>query len=86
MTRIITATDQAIQDAAALIRAGGLVAMPTETVYGLAANALDECTVAKVFAAKGRPPSNPLILHCHDLSQVLHYVKLQEKVGAALSS
>ncbi len=49
--------------AASLLRAGKLVAMPTETVYGLAANALDPSAVAGIFAAKGRPADNPLIVH-----------------------
>jgi len=49
--------------AAELIRAGGLVAFPTETVYGLGANALDPDAVARIFAAKGRPRTSPLIVH-----------------------
>jgi L-threonylcarbamoyladenylate synthase len=52
-----------IQRAAELIRAGRLVAFPTETVYGLGANALDPEAVARIFAAKGRPRSSPLIVH-----------------------
>jgi L-threonylcarbamoyladenylate synthase len=52
-----------IARAAGLLRAGGLVAFPTETVYGLGANALDPTAVGGVFAAKGRPSSNPLIVH-----------------------
>jgi L-threonylcarbamoyladenylate synthase len=52
-----------IARAAAVIRAGGLVGMPTETVYGLAANALDATAIARIFAAKGRPSHNPLIAH-----------------------
>jgi L-threonylcarbamoyladenylate synthase len=52
-----------IDDAAALLRAGGLVAFPTETVYGLGASALDEAAVQRVFAVKGRPADNPLIVH-----------------------
>ena len=51
------------ETAARIIRNGGLVAIPTETVYGLGANALDEQAVAKIFEAKGRPQDNPLILH-----------------------
>ncbi len=51
------------QTAAAIIKKGGLVALPTETVYGLGANGLDEAAVAKIFAVKGRPQDNPLILH-----------------------
>ena len=46
-----------------ILRAGGLVAFPTETVYGLGANGLNEEAVQKIFAAKGRPGDNPLILH-----------------------
>ena len=53
-------------EAAAILRAGGLVAMPTETVYGLAADARSGAAVARVFAAKGRPSFNPLIVHVAD--------------------
>lgn len=53
----------ALNKAGAIIRAGGLVAFPTETVYGLGANALDSDAVPKIFAAKGRPGDNPLIVH-----------------------
>jgi len=53
----------AIHEAAAILRRGGLVAFPTETVYGLGANALDASAVARIFAAKGRPSYNPLIVH-----------------------
>jgi len=52
-----------LEQAAALIRAGRLVAFPTETVYGLGANALDEAAVRRIFEAKGRPPSSPVIVH-----------------------
>ena len=64
-----------IRRAAGLLRAGELVAIPTETVYGLAANALDEAAVAKIFAAKGRPQDNPLIVHVHDEEQARPLVK-----------
>ena len=56
--------------AADIIRSGGLVAIPTETVYGLAANGLDPEAVAKIFKAKGRPQDNPLILHVAEISQI----------------
>lgn len=56
--------------AAKIIKNGGLVAIPTETVYGLAANGLDEQAVAKIFIAKGRPQDNPLILHIADATQM----------------
>lgn len=55
-----------IARAAAIIRAGGLVGMPTETVYGLAANALDPLAIGRIYAAKGRPAHNPLIAHVAD--------------------
>jgi L-threonylcarbamoyladenylate synthase len=54
---------KAVQRAAELLRAGKVVALPTETVYGLAANALDENAVAKIFQIKGRPSHNPIIVH-----------------------
>ena len=54
---------QLLAHAASVIRRGGLVAFPTETVYGLGANALDAAAVARIFAAKGRPSFNPLIVH-----------------------
>ncbi|MDB5097094.1 MAG: hypothetical protein JWM80_1515 [Cyanobacteria bacterium RYN_339] len=58
--------EAAIAEAARILRAGGLVAFPTETVYGLGANALDEQAVARIYAAKGRPSGNPLIVHVAD--------------------
>ncbi len=58
-----------VYNAAALLRAGDVVGIPTETVYGLAANALDARAVAKVFAIKGRPSFDPLIIHIGHLSQ-----------------
>jgi L-threonylcarbamoyladenylate synthase len=59
----------ALRHAADVLRLGGLVAFPTETVYGLGANALDPAAVAKIFAAKGRPANNPLIVHVARLEQ-----------------
>ncbi len=61
--RIEPPTTAAIAEAAALLRAGDIVGMPTETVYGLAADALDPAAVSKIFAAKGRPADHPLIVH-----------------------
>ena len=57
-----------VSAAAALLKAGEVVAIPTETVYGLAANAYDEAAVKAVYAAKGRPGDNPMIVHIADLS------------------
>jgi L-threonylcarbamoyladenylate synthase len=62
--------DDPIEHACALLRAGQLVAMPTETVYGLAANARDEAAVARIYALKGRPAGHPLIVHLADAAQL----------------
>lgn len=73
-TRILATTSsdrkKSIEAAARLIRDGKLVAFPTETVYGLGANALDKTAVRKIFRAKGRPSDNPLIVHLFSLNQV----------------
>ena len=61
--------DQAVQ----ILQAGGLVAMPTETVYGLAGDARNDHAVARIFAAKARPHFNPLIVHVQDLEQAQKY-------------
>ena len=64
MTMLLQPSD--IEAAAKILREGGTVAFPTETVYGLGANALDPVAVAKIFAAKGRPSWDPLIVHVGD--------------------
>lgn len=79
-TEIIRVTDPALFDegierAAQYIKRGGIAAMPTETVYGLAANALDSEAVAKIFKAKGRPQDNPLIVHIASLPEIYRLVK-----------
>jgi L-threonylcarbamoyladenylate synthase len=69
VTRALTAPDDAgIAAAAAVVHAGGLVAFPTETVYGLGAHARDADAVRRIFAAKGRPADNPLIVHLPDVA------------------
>ncbi len=77
ITQRLTTSPEDLAVAASIIRAGGLVGLPTETVYGLGANGLDPQAVKKIFLAKGRPQDNPLILHicepaqledlCHDI-------------------
>ncbi len=67
-TQLLKATTEGIQEAARLLRDGQLVAIPTETVYGLAADALNPVAVASIFAAKGRPMDNPLIVHIADFA------------------
>lgn len=69
MTRIVNAKD-GIDEGAHILKEGGLVVFPTETVYGLGANAFDEVAVAKIFKAKGRPGDNPLIVHISSLDEV----------------
>ncbi len=81
-TRIRGADAAAIAQAAAILRAGGLVAFPTETVYGLGARADDPRAVAALYAAKGRPSFNPLIAHVTDLSAAR---RLGDFSGAAVS-
>jgi L-threonylcarbamoyladenylate synthase len=75
-----------ISRAAAIIRAGGLVAFPTETVYGLGANALDETAVQRVFEAKGRPASNPLIAHVSDADGAARLVRTWPETAARLAA
>lgn len=65
---VVRADAQAIADAARRLRSGGLVAFPTETVYGLAAVISDEGAIVRVFEAKGRPPTHPLIAHVLDVA------------------
>lgn len=79
---IKSATSQSIAEAADVLKSGGLVGMPTETVYGLAANALDGEAVAKIFTAKGRPSFNPLIIHVPDLASAGDYVEVSEQAEA----
>jgi L-threonylcarbamoyladenylate synthase len=86
VTRIRVATPDAIADAAALLRDGKLIAFPTETVYGLGGDAGDDGAVAAIFAAKGRPQFNPLIVHVPDLEAADALVELTDsarKLAAA---
>ena len=64
-----------IKKQAEILRAGETVIFPTETVYGLGANALDEEAVSKIYKAKGRPSDNPLIVHIGDKKQVYNLVQ-----------
>lgn len=68
-TKLLTVSDADIAYAGKILRDGGLVGMPTETVYGLAGNALSGDCVRKIYAAKGRPSDNPLIVHISSFSQ-----------------
>ena len=67
------------------MRSGGLVAFPTETVYGLGANALDEAAAKKIYAAKGRPSDNPLIAHISSMEELPALVREIPEAGRKLA-
>jgi L-threonylcarbamoyladenylate synthase len=62
--------EEALKEAGHIIKAGGLVAFPTETVYGLGGDALNPASSEKIYAAKGRPSDNPLIVHICDIKAI----------------
>jgi L-threonylcarbamoyladenylate synthase len=76
MSGIFAPTRDTLLKAAEIIKNGGLVAFPTETVYGLGANALDAAAVRKIFEAKGRPRDNPLILHVANIREASLYADM----------
>jgi L-threonylcarbamoyladenylate synthase len=78
-TRVLPFDDDAIAEAARLIFAGEPVAMPTETVYGLAADATNAQAVARIYQAKGRPSFNPLIVHVSDLAAARRYGEFDDQ-------
>jgi len=78
-TRIAAPTPDVLDEAARMIRAGGLVAFPTETVYGLGADATNGEAVARIFAAKGRPKFNPLISHGASLEMLRGEAKFDDR-------
>ena len=77
-----------VNRAAELLRGGGLVAFPTETVYGLGANALNPAAVAAIYAAKGRPAWNPVIAHVPDVASAQaitrHWPAVADRLAATL--
>ena len=81
-TELLPVSRESLDKAAALIRAGALVAFPTETVYGLGANALDADAVRRIFEAKGRPGDNPLIVHISALSQLPALIAIEPTPAA----
>ena len=84
-TRIFSKKD--IEEAAQILKAGGLVAFPTETVYGLGGNGLDKEAARKIYAAKGRPSDNPLILHVSKMEEVYPLVEnVPEKAKRLMES
>jgi L-threonylcarbamoyladenylate synthase len=81
-TKVLRYDDAAIAEAARLVGEGLPVAIPTETVYGLAADATDGEAVARIYAAKGRPQFNPLIVHVQDLAQALEIAEFDDQAHA----
>ena len=69
-TKIFNTSDPDLLKASQIIKSGGTLAFPTETVYGLGADATNKLAVAKIFQAKGRPSFNPLIIHCFSIEQI----------------
>jgi len=78
-TRTLRHTPDGLATAAALLQDGGLVAFATETVYGLGADATNDRAVARIFAAKGRPSFNPLIVHLPDIAQAAQFGMLSDQ-------
>lgn len=82
-TQLFTNTPENIIKTAEILKKGGLAAIPTETVYGLAADALNGEAVAKIFAAKGRPMDNPLIVHVAEFEDIERFALVREIPEAA---
>ncbi len=80
-TRVLKADAASVAEAARVLAAGGLVAFPTETVYGLGADATDGRAVARLYAAKGRPAFNPLIAHVVDLKAAQALARFNPKAA-----
>jgi L-threonylcarbamoyladenylate synthase len=85
-SRIIAANAQGIAEAAAILNAGGIVAVPTETVYGLAARASDAVAVARIYEAKGRPSFNPLIVHVADTAAAAALVEVSPLAATLMAA
>lgn len=81
-TETLMPTPDGLRRAAMLLRDGGLVAFPTETVYGLGGDARDDHAVARIYQAKGRPRFNPLIVHVPDLDTARRYALFDARAGA----
>jgi L-threonylcarbamoyladenylate synthase len=86
MTEILIANKDSLDKAANLLRTGKLVAFPTETVYGLGGNAENDSAVAEIYAVKGRPSFNPLIVHVPDIEMAERYVKVNSVARDLMSS
>ena len=84
-TKILSTSEYDIALAGEILAKGGLVAFPTETVYGLGADALNEEAVKKIYAAKGRPGDNPLIVHISEREEIIPLVKKVTPKAKALT-
>ena len=84
-TELLKANSESIQHGGELLRLGKLVVFPTETVYGIGANALDANAVEKIFIAKGRPQDNPLIVHVNSVEEVMPLVRMFPPVAKKLA-
>lgn len=82
-TKILSTIEEDLKEAGRILRGGGLVAFPTETVYGLGADAMNTEAVAKVYKAKGRPSDNPMIIH---IAEREHLYKLSSKVTPVMET
>ena len=82
MTESLASDQAGIARAAQILRDGGLVAFPTETVYGLGGDALNDLSVARIFAAKGRPRFNPLIAHVSDMAMARRLAVFDDRAEA----
>ena len=79
-------SDPDIDNAAAILRRGGLVAFPTETVYGLGADARNPAALGKLYATKGRPAGHPVIVHLADVSQLAQWARELPPAAAKLAA
>lgn len=86
ITRLLPGNTEALKEAAELLSNGSLVAFPTETVYGLGANALDQEAVLSIFSAKGRPADNPLIVHIYDPCQLEPLCSIPARASVLIKS
>ena len=85
-TEILKADSKSLDKAASLLKKGEVVAIPTETVYGLAGNGLSGVSVKKIFEAKGRPADNPLILHIADIDTLYEYAEYVPELALKLAN
>lgn len=85
-TKVLNQTPQGFEEASTIWRSGGLVAFPTETVYGLGADARNDIAVARIFESKGRPTFNPLIVHVDSIARAQEYVEWNDAADRLASA